>query len=107
MVAIRVVDTFCKEVSIEMVMLGYGFDHLPVPYTLEHAAQLGVFPSHFDLRFRHAMHAVLAAESLELLDFFFVGGADPAETSEGGTAPLSWVTGCSTSMAVTAGKSDP
>lgn len=59
------------------------------------------------------MHAVLthllliAAESLELLDFFLVGGADPAETSVGGTAPLSWVTGCSTSMAVTAGKSDP
>jgi len=79
-----------------------------VPYTLEHAAQLGVLPSHFDLRFLHAIQAVLthllliAAESLELLDFFFIGCVGPAETSGVGTAPLSWATGFSTSMAVAA-----
>lgn len=51
------------------------------PYTLEQAAQLGTWPSHFDFLLLHAMHAVLtqrlliAAESLLLLDFFFAGAA--------------------------------
>lgn len=51
--------------------------NIPVPYTLEQAAQLGVFPSHLDLRFLHATQAVethlllIAAASLLLLDLLF------------------------------------
>jgi hypothetical protein len=79
MIAIWIIYTLYNKISPVSPIAHEVIVHLPVPYTLEHAAQLGVFPSHFDLRFLHAMHAVLthllliAAESRELLDFFFVG----------------------------------
>lgn len=66
-----------------------------MPYTLEHAAQLGRAPSHFDLRFRQAIHAVLThrrfwvAASAPLRDFLRVApevGADEPAVLELGSS---------------------
>lgn len=97
MVAIRVIDTFYR-IRISngpSINIKAGFKRSPVPYTLEQAAQLGMLPSHLDFLLLHAIQAVLthrrliAAASLLLLDFFFVGVGAPFRRSEPPSPPPS------------------